>query len=70
MPHRRPVSKGSFGGRIDQLVEHFPDELAKPDPERTRPGSPNEDARHINERLFEGSWRKAHQLRRSPTEQP
>ena len=60
MPHRRPVRKGSFGGRLGDLVEHFPDDAprsgGKP-PNKPRAAKP--DNRHINDRLFGGAWRKA-----------
>ena len=28
MPHRRPVKSGSFGGHLEELVKHFPHEVA------------------------------------------
>ena len=73
MPHRRPVRKGSFGGRLDHLVEHFPDEPdQRRDEEPTNPTQADSDDRHINDRLFERTWRKARAARRTagPAEQP
>ena len=60
MPHRRSVRKGSFGGRIDQLVEHFPEGAPRPRGKApTEAGPTKPDDRHINDRLFEGAWRTA-----------
>jgi hypothetical protein len=60
MPHRRPVKRGSFGGRFDDLVKQFPrrEGDAQGD-EADRPDASNPEERHINERLFESAWRKA-----------
>jgi len=73
MPHRRQVRKGSFGGRLDQLVGHFPDkQRAARGRKRTEPGKPTKDDRHINERLFEAAWGKGREERPAtgPVEQP
>jgi len=56
MPHRRTVKKGSFGGRLDEVVKHFPEERADPssaaDPKRS------DDDKDIHDRLFERAWRE------------
>jgi len=60
MPHRRSVRKGSFGGRLDQLVEHFPEHAPRSRGKAPKESGPTQpDDRHINDRLFEGAWRKA-----------
>lgn len=69
MPHRRPVQEGSFGGRLDRLVEHFPPKPGEPRRKRTAAES-EADERHINERLFESVWRKARAGRRAGAKQP
>jgi hypothetical protein len=55
MPHRRTVKKGSFGDRLDGVVEQFPEERtdasAPSDPERP------DDDKDIHDRLFERAWR-------------
>jgi hypothetical protein len=60
MPHRRPVRKGSFGGRLDDLVEHFPDRESgrQRGKQRSKAGQHDTDDRHINERLFGRAWDK------------
>jgi hypothetical protein len=60
MPHRRPVRKGSFGGRLGDLVEHFSEDAPRSRgklPYKPRAAKP--DNRHINDRLFEGAWGSA-----------
>jgi len=63
MTHGRKGPKGSFGGKLDDLVKEFPQDPPK------GPGKlekTDADGTHLNERLFEAAWRKAregHQLR-------
>ena len=55
----RKNKSGNFGGKIDELVKHFPNE--RPAARREQSGEkapPREDDRHINDRLFESAWRK------------
>ena len=58
MPHRRKGQKGSFGAHLEELVQKFPREPLKGPPKADEPGR-QEEARHINDRLFESAWRKA-----------
>lgn len=51
---------GNFGGKIDELVKHFPNE--RPSARREQSGEkapPKREERHINDLLFESSWRKS-----------
>lgn len=54
MPHRRRVRKNSFGGDLDDLVKHFPEQPCKP--EKKDESVPKEE-RDIHHRLFERAWR-------------
>jgi hypothetical protein len=54
----RKDRSGNFGGKIDELVKHFPNE--RPAARRQKEKTPRQpDERHINDRLFESSWRKS-----------
>ena len=59
MPHRRPVQKGSFGSRLDELVARFP---TGETPSSSGHGSPNrpqelQDKIDIHALLFERAWK-------------
>lgn len=56
----RKDRSGNFGGKIDELVKHFPKE--RPAARRAQSGEkppPKQDDRHINDLLFESAWRKS-----------
>jgi len=51
---------GNFNLKIDELVKHFPNE--RPATRREQSGekaAPSREERHINDLLFESSWRKS-----------
>ena len=59
MPHRRPVKSGSFGGPLEELVKHFPHEVAARQADQRKPGI---DRRKLQEKidvhalLFQMAW--------------
>ena len=56
----RKDKSGNFGGKIDELVKHFPKE--RPAARRAQSDEkapPKRDDRHINDLLFESAWRKS-----------
>ena len=59
MPHRRPVKSGSFGGHLEELVKHFPHEVAM---SKSGQAKPRVDPRALKEkvdihsRLFQMAW--------------
>ena len=55
---------GNFGGKIDELVKHFPNEPAAARRQQSgEKAPPGPDDRHINDRLFESAWRKSRKER-------
>ena len=57
MPHRRQVQKGSFGGNIDELVKHFPnDQPETPAGEQHQRSAELQEKIDIHARLFEQAW--------------
>lgn len=57
----RKDKSGNFGGKIDELVKHFPKEPSATRREQSdEKAPPGRDDRHINDLLFESSWRKSH----------
>jgi hypothetical protein len=56
----RKDKSGNFGGKIDELVKHFPNERPAARREQSGEKPPRKrDDRHINDLLFESSWRKS-----------
>ena len=67
MPHRRSVSKGSFGGHFDELVKHFPHGPRQPKSSEVKQrDNGNADERSVHDRLFECAWKKAREEERRP----
>jgi hypothetical protein len=57
VPHRRTIKNGSFGARLDQLVEHFRHGPGGDEPpEIVKDPKPND--RNVHDRLFESAWRR------------
>jgi hypothetical protein len=56
MPHRRTIKNGSFGARLEELIEHFRHGPARNEPPEP---APEPDEANIHDRLFESAWRRA-----------
>ena len=59
MPGSRPRKKGSFGGHLEELVKHFPDEVATMkavQPARNIDRRALKEKIDIHARLFQMAW--------------
>lgn len=59
MSHRRPV-KGSFGGHLEELVKHFPHEVAPRGPDEPKPKTGRQALKEkidIHALLFQQAWK-------------
>jgi hypothetical protein len=66
MPHRRRVEKGSFGGKLDDLIKVFPGEVDGKRPAKSGSAYRHGDEGHINDKLFESAWRRAREQQKRP----
>ena len=57
MPHRRTIKNGSFGARLEELIEHFRHRPGGGEPPETVEG-PKPDEANVHDRLFERAWRR------------
>ena len=56
MTGKRPIIKGSFGGHLDELVKHFPNDEPNGSRGRESEARALKEKRDIHALLFERAW--------------